>query len=67
MVELYIEREDKSLNIDIEDKKRIKDLLEDLGISVSSVIITKNDQVTLEDDFVLNDDKIKVLSVVSGG
>jgi len=67
MVEIYLEREDKTLNLEISENKKIKDLLKEMNISISSVIITKNEQVTLEDDIVKNTDKIKILSVVSGG
>ena len=67
MVEIYLERENKTINVEIKNKKKIKELLNEMNISISSVIISKNDNVTLEEDFIENEDKIKVLSVVSGG
>ena len=68
-MKIYIEKDDKSLDIKI---KKIKDfdgkkLLEKLKINPSSVILVKNNEVILEDELLTEKDEIKILSVVSGG
>jgi len=68
-MKIYIEKDDKSLDIKI---KKIKDfdgkkLLEKLKINPSSIILVKNDEVILEDEILTEKDYIKILSVVSGG
>lgn len=67
MVEIYLERENKTINHNLKKDTKLKDLLKELNISISSIILVKNNEITLEDDFVKEDDKIKILSVVSGG
>jgi sulfur carrier protein len=67
MVEIYLEREDKMINKKLTSPVKLKELLEEMNISVSSIILTKNGEVTLEDDMVDDNDKVQILSVVSGG
>jgi len=65
---VYVEKENKNININGIDKNFTgKHLLEKLKINPSSVILVKNDEVILEDEILENADKIKILSVVSGG
>ena len=67
MTEIYLEKENKTFEKTLEKPIELKKLLQELNISVESVILIKNDEITLEDEDVCNDDKIKILSVVSGG
>lgn len=67
MAEIYLERENRIINLELKKSKRLKDILDDLNITISSVILTKNGEITLEDDEILDSDKVKILSVVSGG
>ena len=66
-MEIYIEKENTTKQIKLEKNKKIKEVLKELGISLNSVILIKNDTVCLEDEKVSDKDKIKILSVVSGG
>lgn len=66
-MKIFIEKEKKEIDFKITDKKKIKDILNELEISRNSVIIVKNDNIALDDDLVDNQDKLKLLSVVSGG
>lgn len=66
-MEIFLEKENKNINVELEQKSSITNVLKKLDISVESVIILKNDEVTIEEDFVENKDKLKILSVVSGG
>jgi sulfur carrier protein ThiS len=72
MVKIFIERENKNIELSIisEFKKKeiqIFKILEKLNISKNSIIIIKNDEITLEEEFVNDNEELKFLSVVSGG
>ena len=64
-MEIFIERENKTL------KKRfngsVKKLLESLKINNEEVLVVKENQLLTEDDVLKDKDKIKIMSVVSGG
>ncbi len=68
-MEIFIEKENRKVSYDIKEgeNKIIKDILSDLNISLESVLIVKNKQIVLEDEKVNNNDRLKILSVVSGG
>ena len=66
-MKIFIERENKSRNIEIDNPISIKLLLKKLDISSESVILIKNNDIVLEDELITNDDELKLLSVVSGG
>jgi sulfur carrier protein len=65
-MKVFVEKDSRSLNLKF-DKITGKQLLENLKINSSTVLIVKNDEVVLEDEILENDDDIKILSVVSGG
>ena len=65
MVKVFIEKERK--NIEVEFNGSVKDLIETVGVNIEEVIVIKNDVLVTEDEFVSEDDNIKLLSVVSGG
>ncbi len=66
-MKIYIEREDKTIEKDIKNKIKVINLLKELSISPEAVIVIRNDEVITEDEFLSNDDEIKLLSVISGG
>lgn len=66
-MEIFIEKDNKTINLEIKELKSLKNILKELNISVESVILVKNDEVCLDEELVSNEDKIKLLSVVSGG
>lgn len=66
-MEIYLEKENKTINYEINEKITIKELLKLLNITLESVIILKNGEVTIEEEVVENKDLIKILSVISGG
>jgi len=47
--------------------KTVKDLLQQLNINSETIIIIKNNTIITEDEILKNNDKIELLSVVSGG
>ena len=66
-MELYIEREDTTRHLHVEQPTPIKQILKQFNISSSSVILVRNGDICLEDELVEDRDHIKLLSVVSGG
>ncbi len=66
-MEIYFEKENKTKKIVLKTPITLKELLKKLNVNLDSVILVKNDEICLEDEIVTNKDKIKLLSVVSGG
>ena len=62
---IYIEKNNKQLVL----KKKLSgsELLKELNINPSSIILVKNDAIVLEDEILDDDDDVKILSVISGG
>ena len=66
-MEIFIEKENKTIDYEVSEKIELKEVLKKLNISLDSIILVKNNEVCLEDELVSDSDKIKILSVVSGG
>jgi sulfur carrier protein ThiS len=45
----------------------LKELLKDLKINPETIIVTRNDEILLENDNLNDNDIITILSVISGG
>jgi sulfur carrier protein ThiS len=65
-IKAYIERDDKNVEISLSNPT-IKSLLEHLKINPVEVIVTKNNEVCIDEEKISQKDKIKIISVVSGG
>ncbi len=66
-MKVYIEKDDKTLDIKLDKPMVLKELLKELDTSVESVIVQKNGSICLEDATVNDTDELRILSVVSGG
>lgn len=66
-MKVFIERENKTTTIPLENEINCRELLKQLKISRESVILVKNGTVCLEDEVLQDSDELKILSVVSGG
>lgn len=66
-MELYLEKGDTTKTIELKKPTQLKEILQKEKIILESVILIKNNEVCLEETLVTNKDKIKLLSVVSGG
>ena len=64
MPTLYLERENKVVKV---KKLVVKEILKELNINATTVIITKNNELITEDAKLSDKDKIKILPVISGG
>ena len=66
-INVYIERDDVTKQVEISKKTTIKDILIQLNINQVTVIVTKNDELCDESEEINSKDKLKIISVVSGG
>jgi sulfur carrier protein ThiS len=66
-INVYIERDDETKQVEISKKTTIKDILIQLNINPVTVIVTKNGELCDESEEINSKDKLKIISVVSGG
>jgi len=66
-MEIYFEKTNATKTIKLTKPTTLKEILQKESITIESVILVKNNCVCLEETKVNNDDKVKLLSVVSGG
>jgi sulfur carrier protein len=67
-IEVFVEKDNSKRKTKVVfGKSTIKDVLDALKIRSSESIITLNDEVVLEDEVINSGDKVKILSVISGG
>ncbi|MFP4118173.1 MAG: MoaD/ThiS family protein [Candidatus Woesearchaeota archaeon] len=64
-MEVYIEKEKRRFSRDKPCKA--EELLDELGINPSTVLIVRNGDIVLPDENLSGTDDVKILSVVSGG
>ena len=63
-MKVYYDREDKDYTV---KGKNVKDMLKELKILKNSVIVAVNGELVTEEYAFKAKDKVKILSVVSGG
>ena len=66
-VSVFIDRENKNENLELENNSSVADLLKKLSINPVTVIISRGNELILEDEKLRNNDEIRILSVISGG
>lgn len=66
-VEVFIDRENSHKTVELKENVVVSDLLKKLSINPVTVIISRNNELILEDEELNNNDQIKILSVISGG
>ena len=66
-VNVFLDRENKNAKIEMDNNSSVADLLKKLNINPVTVIISRNNELILEDEKVNDKDEIKILSVISGG
>lgn len=60
-------REGKEKKVNLEERKKIVEVLKEAGINPETVIVRKGDKIIPETEKVGNEDFIKLIPVVSGG
>ena len=66
-VKVFVDRSSLNKIIQLESNSIVLDLLKKLKINPVTVIVSRNNELTLEDEKLKNNDEIKILSVISGG
>lgn len=66
-VNVFIDRENKNANLELGNTSSVADLLKELKINPVTVIVSRNNELILEDEKLNDNDEIKILSVISGG
>ena len=64
-MEIFDERKQATLKIDFSGN--LAELLNQLEINPITIIVTRNNEVLTNDEILNNNDRIEILSVVSGG
>ena len=66
-INVFIDRENKNITIELDNNSIAADLLKKLNINPVTVIVSRNNELILEDEKLNESDEIKILSVISGG
>ena len=53
--------------IEFQGKRRVSQLLKDLDLSPESHIVIRNRELLTSDEFINDEDRIEILSAISGG
>ena len=66
-INVFFDRENKEKTVEIDKNSSVKDLLGKMNINPVTVIVSRNSSIITEDEEVNDNDKIKLISVISGG
>ena len=66
-VRIFVDRNNLDKTVELDNKSTVSDLLKELKINPVTVIVSRNNELILEDEKLNNNDEIKILSVISGG
>ena len=66
-VRVFIDRESKKTSLELGSNSTVTDLLKKLNINPVTVIVSRSNELILEDERLSDNDEIKILSVISGG
>lgn len=66
-ISVFIEREGRTLKVDISSKANVKTLLEKLKLNPVNALVSVNDEICTEQEVLKEKDKVEIFSVVSGG
>lgn len=66
-VTVFYDRENKEKSIEVGKNMLVKDLLAKMGINPVTVIVSRDNNIITEDETIQNNDKIRLISVISGG
>ena len=66
-VNAFIDRENKNAKLELDEGSEVSILLNKLNINPVTVIVARNGELILEGEKLNDGDKIKILSVISGG
>lgn len=66
-VKVFIDRENKKASLELGNNSTVTDLLKKLNINPVTVIVSRENELILENEKLNDNDDLKILSVISGG
>jgi|TARA_Y100000310_G_C20547612_1_gene746380 sulfur carrier protein ThiS len=66
-IKVFYDRENKEKTIELDENISVKGLLKKMDINPVTVIVSKNNNIILEDEKLDDKDDVKIISVISGG
>jgi len=66
-INVFFDRENKEKTIELDVNSSVKDLLSKMNINPVTVIVSKDNNIIMETEKINDNDKIKLISVISGG
>ena len=66
-INVFIDRQNLNRTMEIESNSSVSDLLAELKINPVNVIVSRKNELILEDEELNDNDEIRILSVISGG
>ena len=66
-INVFIDRENQNKELKLEGNSSVSDLLNKLSINPVTVIVSRNNELILEDEKLNDNDDLRILSVISGG
>ena len=66
-INVFFDRENKEKIVEVDENSSVKDLLGKMKINPVTVIVSRDNNILTEDEKINDRDKIKLISVISGG
>ena len=66
-IRVFVDKNNINKTLQLDNNSIVSDLLNELKINPVTVIVSRNNELILEDEKLKNEDEIKILSVISGG
>ena len=66
-VNVFYDRDNTEQTVELDNDTSVKELLTKIKINPVTVIVSRDDDIIMEDEKVNDNDKIKLISVISGG
>jgi len=66
-IDVFFDKENKEKIIELDVNSSVKDLLAKMDVNPVTVIVSRDDNIITEDEKVNDSDKIRLISVISGG
>lgn len=66
-IKIFADRNNLNKTIELDNNSSVLDLLKKLKINPVTVIVSRSNELILEDEKLNDSDEIKILSVISGG
>lgn len=66
-IKVFYDRENKEKIIELDNNSTVKELLKKININPVTVIVSKNNNIIMEDEKLNEKDDVKIISVISGG